>query len=207
MDDNSPLDYAARMQDIESWIKSWLAYTNHTNDHDAADCRVCSGQPCRQQRPLHVSYLHQLRCTRCHSLPRCVVCHRHLPATCFPPDSPLCQACFNKQEKPLVRASERNVVTEVTIPTARATQSLEAFLNYNDGVINNIIDDYRRQYRSIRVHFRADAIFVRHTEDGQQQRIPPISRPRLRYRRHAEHLPRDRCRRPLQPGRALECAR
>ena len=111
-------------------------------------------------------------CTRCHSLPRCVACHRYLPPACFPPDSLLCQACYNKQEKPYVRATERNIVTEVTFPTARATQSFDSFLSHNNGVINNIIDDYRRQYRSIRVHFRADAIFVRQTEDDQQQRIP-----------------------------------
>jgi len=84
----------------------------------------------------------------------------------------LCQACCNKQENPHVRASERNVVTEVTIPTSRATQSFDSFLSHNAGVINNIIDDYRRQYRSIRVHFRADAILVRYTEDDQQQRVP-----------------------------------
>jgi len=60
----------------------------------------------------------------------------------------------------------------VTIPTARATQSFEAFLAHNAGVFDNIIDDYRRQYKSIRVHFRADAIFVRQSEDGQQQRVP-----------------------------------
>jgi len=183
MDDNSPLDYAAMMQDIDELdqILAGIKYTNHTNDRDTADCRVCSRQPCGSSDR---STCHTCTncggpssgsiCTRCHghSLPRCVACHRHLPPACFPPDSPLCQACCNKQEKPDVRANERNIVTEVTIPTTQATQSFEAFLTHNVGVINDIIDDYRRQYRSIRVHFRADAIFVRHAEDGQQQRIP-----------------------------------
>jgi len=123
-DDNSPLDYAAMMQDIElDEILGGIEYANDTHTCDnvyAANCRVCSGNPygsctctCRNCcLPLSGSIYN-----RCHSLPRCVVCHRHLPATCFPPNSPLCHACCNKQEKPHVRANERNFVTEVTIRT------------------------------------------------------------------------------------------
>jgi len=50
----------------------------------------------------------------------------------------------SRGKKPHVGASERNIVTEVTIPTARATQSLETFLAHNAGVINDIVDDYQR---------------------------------------------------------------
>ena len=123
-------------------------------------------------------------CTRCHSLPRCVACHRHFPPACFPLYSPLCQACCNKQEKKHVRASERNIIAEVTIPTARATESFDSFLTHNGGVTNDMVDDYRRQYRSIRVHFRADAIFVRQTT----ARPRLFLHSRLRCRRHTEHL-------------------
>ena len=146
-DDNTPLDFAAMMQDIDQLdeILAGIEYTNHIDTRDNAHCRVCSGQPCgssdrctcRTCTNCGVSSSGSI-CARCHSLPRCIACHRHLPPQCFPPDNPLCQACCNKQEKPHVRASERNIVTEVTIPSARATQSFEAFLNYNAGVINNL---------------------------------------------------------------------
>ena len=120
-------------------------------------CGVCNAQQCTSaDRPITRTCTNcgvqssGSICTRCHSLPRCVTCHRHLPPACFPSNSLLCQACCNKQEKPHVRASERNIITEVAIPTARATHSFDSFLSHNAGVISNIIDDYRRQYRSIR---------------------------------------------------------
>ena len=67
MDDNSPLDYAAMMQDIDELdqILAGIKYTNHTNDRDAADCRVCSGKPCSSSD----------RCT-CRICPNCGVLRR-----------------------------------------------------------------------------------------------------------------------------------
>jgi len=174
MDDNSPLDYAAIMRDIDKLdqILAGIEHANHTDTRDnvhATDSRVCSGQLCTStyRCTCHTCTNCASICTRCHSLQRSVACQPHLPPACFTPDNPLCQACCNKQES---HPSERNIVTEVTILTVRATQSFAAFVTHDAGVINNIIDDNRCQYRSIRVHCRGN-IFVRHAEDGQQQRV------------------------------------
>jgi len=131
-------------------MKSWLACNTPTIQTPvrlqtvefAADSRVPEATAVRVvPAPNCVVPSSGTMCTCCHSLPRCVACRRHLPPACFPPDITLCQACCNKQEKPHVRASERNIVTEVTIPTARATGSFEAFITHNAGVINDIVDD------------------------------------------------------------------
>ena len=110
-DDNSPPDFAAMMQDIDDLdqILAGIEYANNIDTRDNIHCRVCSGQPCtsadrctcRTCTNCGVPSSGSI-CTRCHSLPRCVACHRHLPPQCFPPDSSLCQACCNKQEKPHV---------------------------------------------------------------------------------------------------------
>jgi len=96
-DDNSPVDVAAMMQDIDDLdqILAGIEYANNIDTRDNVHCRVCSGQPCGSSGrctcrtcinggvPSSGSI-----CTRCHSLPSCVVCHRHLPPAYFPPNSP-----------------------------------------------------------------------------------------------------------------------
>jgi len=59
-------------------------------------------------------------------------------------------------------------VNEVNIPTARGTESLDSFVTTNSGLINALVEDYRRNYGSIRVHVRVDAIFTKEVEDGRQ---------------------------------------
>jgi len=63
----------------------------------------------------------------------------------------------------------RNIVNEVNIPTARGTESFDSFVTTNRGVIQAFVEDYRRNYGSIRVHVRVDAIFTREVEDGVQR--------------------------------------
>ena len=62
-------------------------------------------------------------------------------------------------------------MNEVNIPTARGTESFDSFVVTNSGVIHAFVEDYRRNYGSIRVHVRVDAIFTREVED-EVQRIP-----------------------------------
>ena len=84
MDDNRPLDYAAMMQDIDDLdqILAGMQYTNHTNDRDAADCRVCSSKPCSSSDRCTCRTCTNCGvpssgsiCTRCHSLPRLSLIH------------------------------------------------------------------------------------------------------------------------------------
>jgi len=42
----------------------------------------------------------------------------------------------------------------------------------NSGVIQAFVEDYRRNYGSIRLHVRVDAIFTRDVGEGLLQRIP-----------------------------------
>jgi len=63
----------------------------------------------------------------------------------------------------------RNIVNEVNIPTARGTESFDSFVTTNRGVIQAFVEDYRRNYGSIRVHVSVDAIFTREVEDGVQR--------------------------------------
>ena len=63
-------------------------------------------------------------------------------------------------------------MNEISIPTARGTESFDSFVVTNSGVIQAFVEDYRRQYGSIRIHVRVDAVFTRHVEGGLLQRIP-----------------------------------
>jgi len=76
------------------------------------------------------------------------------------------------------RSSVLNIVSEITIPSPHAIESFDAFIALNAGVIEGIVGDYQRQYGSIRVHVRVDAIFVRDVKDGQQ-RIPAYFNTRI----------------------------
>ena len=62
-------------------------------------------------------------------------------------------------------------MNEISIPTARGTESFDSFVTTNSGVINAFVEDYRRNYGTIRVYARADAVFTRQVEGGIQ-RIP-----------------------------------
>ena len=66
------------------------------------------------------------------------------------------------------------------IPTVRGTQSLDAFVASNAGVMEAVICDYQRQYGSIRVHAQVDAVFTRDIEKGQQ-RVPAYFSTRVHY--------------------------
>ena len=60
-------------------------------------------------------------------------------------------------------------MNEINIPTARGTESFDSFVVTNSGVIQAFVEDYRRQYGSIRIHVRVDAIFTREVESGIQR--------------------------------------
>ena len=108
-------------------------------------------------------------CRHCEEHVQCVNCRRYLPIYCYSDVSKQCHACVKKLAH--TRSSARNIVNEVNIPTARGTESFDSFVASNSGVINAFVEDYRRQYGSIRIHVRADAIFTREMESGIQ-RIP-----------------------------------
>jgi len=63
-------------------------------------------------------------------------------------------------------------VNEISIPTARGTESFDSFVTTNSGVINAFVEDYRCNYGSVRLHVRVDAIFTRGVGEGLLQRIP-----------------------------------
>jgi len=63
-------------------------------------------------------------------------------------------------------------VNEISILTARGTESFDSFVTMNSGVIQAFVEDYRRNYGSIRLHVRVDAIFTRDVGEGLLQRIP-----------------------------------
>ena len=54
------------------------------------------------------------------------------------------------------------------IRTVCGTQSFDAFVASNAGVMDVVIGDYQCQYGSIRVNVRVDAIFTRDVKEGQQ---------------------------------------
>jgi len=55
-------------------------------------------------------------------------------------------------------------VNEINIPTLRDVQSFDTFVTSNSGVIQAFVEDYRRNYGSVRLHVRVDAIFTREVE-------------------------------------------
>jgi len=66
----------------------------------------------------------------------------------------------------------RNIVNEISILIARGTESFDSFVTMNSGVIQAFVEDYRRNYGSICLHVRVDAIFTRDVGEGLLQRIP-----------------------------------
>ena len=63
-------------------------------------------------------------------------------------------------------------MNEISIPTARGTESFDSFVVTNSGVIQAFVEDYQRNHGSVRLHVRVDAIFTREVEGGLLQRIP-----------------------------------
>jgi len=57
----------------------------------------------------------------------------------------------------------------------RDVQSFDAFVTSNSGVIQAFVEDYRRNYGSVRLHVRVDAIFTREVESGLLQEFRPFS--------------------------------
>ena len=55
------------------------------------------------------------------------------------------------------------------VRTVRDTQSFDAFIASNFGVMDAVIGDYQRQYDSICVHVRVDAILTRDVNKGHQR--------------------------------------
>ena len=101
-----------------------------------------------------------------------VICY--LPQHCYSDASKRCLACTKKLSQ--TRSSVRNIVNEISIPTARGTESFDSFVVTNSGVINAFVEDYRRQYGSIRIHVRVNAVFTREVEGSLLQRIPAFFR-------------------------------
>ena len=100
---------------------------------------------------------------------QCINCRRYLPEYCYTDASKRCLTCTKKLSQ--TRSTTRNIVNEISIPTARGTESFDSFVTTNSGVINAFVEDYRRNYGTIRVYARADAVFTRQVEGGIQ-RIP-----------------------------------
>jgi len=110
-------------------------------------------------------------CRHCEDHVQCVNCQRYLPQHCYSDVS--CKqrlACVRKLAH--TRSSVRNIVNEINIPTVRNVQSFDAFVTSNSGVIQAFVEDYQRNYGSVRLHVRVDAIFTREVEGGLLQRIP-----------------------------------
>ena len=101
---------------------------------------------------------------------QCVNSRRYLPSHCYSDTSKQCLACTRKLAQ--TRSSVRNIVNEISILTARGTESFDSFVTMNSGVIQAFVEDYRRNYGSIRLHVRVDAIFTRDVGEGLLQRIP-----------------------------------
>ena len=57
-------------------------------------------------------------------------------------------------------------------PRAVQSRLIDNFVTMNSGVIQAFVEDYRRNYGSIRLHVRVDAIFTRDVGEGLLQRIP-----------------------------------
>ena len=109
-------------------------------------------------------------CRHCKDHVQCVNCRRYLPVYCYSDATKQCLTCTKKLAH--TRSSVLNIVNEVNIPTARGTESFDSFVTTNSELINAFVEDYRRNYGSIRVHVRVDAIFTREVEGGLLQRIP-----------------------------------
>ena len=106
-------------------------------------------------------------CRHCKDHVQCVNCRRYMPVYCYSDTSKQCLTCTKKLA--YTRSCVRNIVNEVNIPTARGTESFDSFVTTNRGVIQAFVEDYRRNYGSIRVHVSVDAIFTREVEDGVQR--------------------------------------
>ena len=63
-------------------------------------------------------------------------------------------------------------MNEVNITTAHGTESFDSFVVTNSGLIQAFVEDYQRNYGSVRLHVRVDAIFARDVGEGLLQRIP-----------------------------------
>ena len=109
-------------------------------------------------------------CRHCEDHVQCVNCRRYLPSHCYSNASKQCLACVRKLAQ--TRSSVRNIVNEISIPTARGTESFDSFVVTNSGVIQALVEDYQRNHGSLRLHVRVDAIFTREVEGGLLQRIP-----------------------------------
>ena len=62
-----------------------------------------------------------------------------------------------------------NIVNEVNIPTARDRESFDSLVTSNSGLVNAFVEDYQRNYGSVRLYVPVDAIFTREVEDGRQR--------------------------------------
>ena len=85
-------------------------------------------------------------CERCQQLPECRTCHRRLPANCFSCSQERCQTCVRKSEKPYVRHSTGDVVTEVDIATKPEDTTFEVFMDRNTPMIQQTVDEYRQRF-------------------------------------------------------------
>ena len=116
-------------------------------------CDTCNGSstsdcPCRCQAPrcsnCGVPSTSNL-CERCQQLLSCRTCHRRLPTNCFSYNQERCQTCMRKSEKPYVRHSTGDVVTEVDIATRPEDTTFEVFMDRNTQIIQQTVDEYRQR--------------------------------------------------------------
>lgn len=82
-------------------------------------------------------------CRHCEGHQRCVNCQRYLPTCCYSEGS---KQCLAGTKKPLTRSSVSNIVNEVSIPTVHGTESFDAFVSSDTGIIDVIVKDYQRHY-------------------------------------------------------------
>jgi len=103
-------------------------------------------------------------CTRCETLPRCRICRRHLPQSCFlqfggdnvsdsseatdKRPAAVCRACDKKRHRSTLRKLTGSIVTEIEIPTTDAVhRSFENFLRINEDQIRTRVDEFRQLHR------------------------------------------------------------
>lgn len=82
-------------------------------------------------------------CRHCERHQRCVNCQRYLPTCCYSEGGKQCLACT---KKPQTRSSVSNIVNEVCILTVHGTESFDALVSSNTGIIDAIVKDYQRHY-------------------------------------------------------------
>jgi len=110
-------------------------------------------------------------CVPCQTLTTCHRCKRSLPPHCFTScngaTNNICQACRNKKNKKKKHTTTAvcDIVSETMLPTYESDTTVDGFLNANVEHIRETVEHALAQHRSVRVQFRIDILFRRHTDN------------------------------------------